>query len=98
MMYMLKFLLILMENRATIASSSHNVLKGLSWHPLLWFLLYNPLSPFTVYVFIGQEKNLVEMMGTMQSLQLFQNGEYLVIFVDMMTYSYREAFQYLWRK
>jgi hypothetical protein len=38
------------------------------------------------------------MMNTMHALQMFDNGEYMVITVDMETYSYREAYKYLWRK
>lgn len=34
----------------------------------------------------------------MHALQMFDNGEYMVITVDMETYSYREAYKYLWRK
>jgi hypothetical protein len=49
-------------------------------------------------VFLGNPKVLVEMMNTMHALQMFDNGEYMVITVDMETYSYREAFKYLWRK
>lgn len=39
---------------------------------------------------------LIDMMMTMQALQLFDEGEYMVIYVDMMTYSVREAQKYLW--
>ncbi|XP_026477197.1 receptor-type guanylate cyclase Gyc76C-like [Ctenocephalides felis] len=49
-----------------------------------------------IYVFLGTSKALVDMMNTMESAQLFENGEYMVIFVDMMTYSPREAKNYLW--
>jgi hypothetical protein len=51
-----------------------------------------------VYVFLGNPKVLVEMMNTMHALQMFDNGEYMVITVDMETYSDREAYKYLWRK
>lgn len=51
-----------------------------------------------VYVFLGNSKVLVEMMNTMHALQMFDSGEYMVITVDMETYSYREAYKYLWRK
>lgn len=63
-----------------------------------WYeIITETMNKTRIYVFIGQDKNLIEMMGTMQSLQLFQNGEYLVIFVEMMTYQKREALNYLWR-
>ncbi|ODM95682.1 Guanylate cyclase 32E [Orchesella cincta] len=63
-----------------------------------WYeIVTSTMNKTRIYVFIGQDKNLIEMMGTMHSLQLFQNGEYLVIFVDALTYSRREALRYLWR-
>lgn len=37
------------------------------------------------------------MMNTMHTAQLFDNGEYMVIYVDMNTYSERDAQKYLWR-
>jgi len=65
----------------------------------LWNLsLVHDLCFVLVYVFLGNPKVLVEMMNTMHALQMFDNGEYMVITVDMETYSYREAYKYLWRK
>lgn len=49
-----------------------------------------------VYVFLGTPVSLIDMMTTMQALQLFEKGEYIVIHVDMMTYTPREATKYLW--
>lgn len=40
-----------------------------------------------IYVFLGNPNALVDMMTQMDAMQLFAKGEYLVIFVDMMTYS-----------
>lgn len=37
-------------------------------------------------------------MNAMEAAQLFANGEYMVIYVDMMTYSIKEAQKYLWSK
>lgn len=53
---------------------------------------------FAVYVFLGQAKTLVDMMLHMQANQMFENGEYVVIFVDLRTYSPREAYKYIWSK
>lgn len=50
---------------------------------------------FSVYVFLGSTSGLIEMMTAMESLHLFSKGEYMVIFVDMMTYSPKEALKYL---
>ncbi|KAJ8964719.1 hypothetical protein NQ314_004684, partial [Rhamnusium bicolor] len=50
------------------------------------------------YQFIQDTKNRtrIELMNTMQTARLFENGEYMVIFVDMNTYSDKEAHKYLW--
>lgn len=40
-----------------------------------------------IYVFLGTTGALLEMMSSMEKIQLFAKGEYMVIFVDMMTYS-----------
>lgn len=50
---------------------------------------------FSVYVFLGSTAGLIDMMTAMESLKLFKNGEYMVIFVDMMTYSTKESLKYL---
>lgn len=49
-----------------------------------------------IYVFLGPVYSLNYLMEAMDSLKMFQNGEYMVVFVDMMTYSPREANQYIW--
>ncbi|CAG7718784.1 unnamed protein product [Allacma fusca] len=62
-----------------------------------WFeVIQKTKNKTRIYVFIGNDNNLREMMGNMQNLQLFQNGEYIVIYIDMMTYSIREAYKYIW--
>lgn len=48
-------------------------------------------------MFLGTPAALVDMMNAMDNHQLFSKGEYMVIFVDMMTYSIREAQKYLWK-
>ncbi|BES97780.1 Guanylate cyclase [Nesidiocoris tenuis] len=48
-----------------------------------------------IYVFLGARSNLMDVMSAMQSLEMFENGEYMVIYVDMMTYSTKEALVYL---
>lgn len=74
-----------------------NLTHFVDGNPNWYEIVTSTMNKTRIYVFIGQDKNLIEMMGTMQSLQLFQNGEYLVIFVDTMTYSRKEALKYLWR-
>lgn len=40
-----------------------------------------------IYVFLGTANALVEFMVSMDTANLFAKGEYMVIFVDMMTYT-----------
>lgn len=49
-----------------------------------------------IYVFLGPVYTLAQLMEAMDSLKLFQDGEYMVIFVDMMTYLARESHKYIW--
>lgn len=50
-----------------------------------------------IYIFLGTPMSLIDLMYAMQNQRLLDNGEYMVIFVDMMTYSPREAQKYLWK-
>ncbi|XP_045475600.1 receptor-type guanylate cyclase Gyc76C-like isoform X2 [Harmonia axyridis] len=50
-----------------------------------------------IYIFFGNTMSLVDMMTTMQTLQLFENGEYIVIYVDTNPYSDKDAHKYLWK-
>jgi hypothetical protein len=49
-------------------------------------------------VFFGSPFALTEMMTAMDAFQLFVKGEYMIIYVDMLTYSPKEALKYLWSK
>lgn len=40
--------------------------------------------------------SLIDMMNSMQDQRLLDDGQYMVIHVDMMMYSQREAQKYLW--
>lgn len=42
--------------------------------------------------------SLIDLMNTMQTVQLFDNGEYMVLYVDMDTYSDKQAHKYLYSK
>lgn len=59
-------------------------------------LLTEGVNLSTVYIFLGTAMSLIDMMNSMQNQRLLDNGEYMVIHVDMMTYSPREAQKYLW--
>lgn len=63
-----------------------------------WYtIIQNTMNRTRIYVFLGNPNALVDMMTQMDAMQLFSKGEYLVIFVDMMTYSLKESKKYLWR-
>ncbi|KAK6625291.1 Receptor-type guanylate cyclase Gyc76C [Polyplax serrata] len=67
-------------------------------HSGYWYQVIQETKNRTrIYVFLGTPMTLIDMMMTMQALQLFDEGEYMVIYVDMMTYSVREAQKYLWK-
>ncbi|XP_076266824.1 receptor-type guanylate cyclase Gyc76C-like isoform X1 [Rhynchophorus ferrugineus] len=50
-----------------------------------------------IYVFLGTSISLVDFMDTMQRAQLFKNGEYIVIYVDMNTYRQQEVHKYIYK-
>ncbi|KAJ9587022.1 hypothetical protein L9F63_019387, partial [Diploptera punctata] len=62
-----------------------------------WYQIIQETRNITrIYVFLGDKLLLIEMMNTMHALQMFDEGEYMVITVDMQTYSVNEASKYLW--
>ncbi|KAJ8725569.1 hypothetical protein PYW08_003752 [Mythimna loreyi] len=64
--------------------------------PGFWYqFIQDTKNKTRIYVFLGSAPGLIEMMTAMESLHLFSKGEYMVIFVDMMTYSPKEALKYL---
>ncbi|XP_044586198.1 receptor-type guanylate cyclase Gyc76C-like isoform X1 [Cotesia glomerata] len=64
----------------------------------VWFQLIQETKNMTrIYVFMGPSPSLIELMYAMQNQRLLDNGEYMVIYIDMMTYSQKEASKYLWR-
>lgn len=58
--------------------------------------LTEAVNLLAVYIFLGTAMSLIDMMNSMHGQRLLDNGEYMVIHVDMMTYSPREAQKYLW--
>ncbi|EZA56309.1 Guanylate cyclase 32E [Ooceraea biroi] len=64
----------------------------------VWFQLIQETKNMTrIYIFLGTPMSLIDMMNSMEGQRLLDNGEYMVIHVDMMTYSQREAQKYLWK-
>jgi len=62
----------------------------------IFFVTLNEERFISVYIFLGTPMSLIDMMHSMESQRLLDDGEYMVIHVDMMTYSQREAQKYLW--
>uniref|UniRef100_A0A182J455 Guanylate cyclase n=1 Tax=Anopheles atroparvus TaxID=41427 RepID=A0A182J455_ANOAO len=63
-----------------------------------WYtVIQKTMNRTRIYVFLGSSNQLVDMMTTMDGMQLFAKGEYLVISADMMTYSPKLSQKYLWR-
>lgn len=50
-------------------------------------IIQTTMNRTRIYIFFGTSDALVDMMESMEAIQLFDKGEYLVIFVDMMSYS-----------
>ncbi|XP_050090825.1 receptor-type guanylate cyclase Gyc76C-like [Anopheles aquasalis] len=63
-----------------------------------WYtVIQKTMNRTRIYVFLGNSNQLVDMMTTMDGMQLFAKGEYLVISADMLTYSAKVSNKYLWR-
>ncbi|ETN60521.1 hypothetical protein AND_007856 [Anopheles darlingi] len=63
-----------------------------------WYtVIQKTMNRTRIYVFLGNSNQLVDMMATMDGMQLFAKGEYLVISADMLTYSAKVSNKYLWR-
>lgn len=50
-------------------------------------IVQNTMNRTRIYVFLGTANALVDFMASMDTANLFSKGEYMVIFVDMMTYT-----------
>ncbi|KAM8707767.1 hypothetical protein ACLKA7_014840 [Drosophila subpalustris] len=61
-----------------------------------WYqVVQNTMNRTRIYVFLGSANSLTDFMSSMETAGLFARGEYMVIYVDMMVYSEREASKYL---
>ncbi|XP_065353214.1 receptor-type guanylate cyclase Gyc76C-like isoform X1 [Cloeon dipterum] len=66
-------------------------------HAGTWYQIIQETRNMTrIYVFMGTSFSLIDLMTSMQALQLFDNGEYMIIYIDMETYSIKNAVKYLW--
>ncbi|XP_020815689.1 receptor-type guanylate cyclase Gyc76C [Drosophila serrata] len=79
------------DNRAKCCEKFMDCCRSGYWYQLV----QNTMNRTRIYVFLGQANSLVDFMSSMETAGLFARGEYMVIFVDMMVYSEREAEKYL---
>lgn len=73
-------------------SHIHELLSSYSFYSTQNVVIFITL----VYIFLGTPMSLIDMMNSMQGQRLLDDGQYMVIHVDMMMYSQREAQKYLW--
>uniref|UniRef100_A0ABD2W0E8 Guanylate cyclase n=1 Tax=Trichogramma kaykai TaxID=54128 RepID=A0ABD2W0E8_9HYME len=63
-----------------------------------WFGTIQETKNMTrIYIFLGTPISLIEFMNAMQNQRLLDDGQYMVIYVDMLTYTPKEAMKYLWK-
>ncbi|CAG9761048.1 unnamed protein product [Ceutorhynchus assimilis] len=63
-----------------------------------WYdFIQNSKNKTRIYIFLGTSISLVDFMGTMQTAQLFEQGEYIVIYVDMNAYLQKEVHRYIFK-
>ncbi|KAH8323965.1 hypothetical protein KR074_002395 [Drosophila pseudoananassae] len=79
------------DNRAKCCEKMLSCCRSGYWYQLV----QNTMNRTRIYVFLGAANSLVDFMSSMETAGLFARGEYMVIFVDMMVYSEREAEKYL---
>ncbi|BFF97986.1 receptor-type guanylate cyclase Gyc76C-like [Drosophila madeirensis] len=79
------------DNRAKCCELGLDCCRSGYWYQLV----QNTMNRTRIYVFLGAANSLVDFMSSMETAGLFARGEYMVIFVDMMVYSEREAEKYL---
>ncbi|XP_060527636.1 receptor-type guanylate cyclase Gyc76C-like isoform X2 [Cylas formicarius] len=67
------------------------------WTGFWYEFIQSTKNKTRIYVFLGTAISLVDFMDTMQRAQLFANGDYIVIYVDMNTYLEKEVHKYIFR-
>ncbi|XP_050310178.1 receptor-type guanylate cyclase Gyc76C-like [Anthonomus grandis grandis] len=67
-------------------------------HTGFWYdFIQNSKNKTRIYVFLGTPYSLIDFMDNMQRAQLFENGEYIVIYADMNTYLKKESHRYIFK-
>lgn len=66
-------------------------------HDSLYNIIEDTHKRTRIYVFLGTVNDLISMMQVMQVKNLINNGDYLVIFIDLDQYSKSYSYKYFWR-
>jgi len=66
-------------------------------HDALYNIIEDTFKRTRIYVFLGAVTDLISMMQVMQVKNLVNNGDYLVIYVDLDHYSLPLSYKYFWR-
>lgn len=74
------------------------VIKHECCQSTFWYdIIQRTKNSTRIYVFLGTAATLIDMTTTMQALQMFEKGEYIVIYVDTTPFYQREESKYLWK-
>jgi len=66
-------------------------------HDALYNIIEDTFKKTRIYVFLGTVNDLISMMQVMQVRNLINNGDYLVIYIDLDQYSKSHSYKYFWR-
>lgn len=66
-------------------------------HDSLYNIVADTFMRTRIYVFLGTVNDLISMMQVMQVKNLINNGDYLVIYIDLDQYSKSHSYKYFWR-
>lgn len=66
-------------------------------HDALFNIVEDTFKRTRIYVFLGTVNDLISLMQVMQVKNLFNNGDYIVIYVDLDQYSLSHSYKYFWR-
>lgn len=66
-------------------------------HDSLYNIIEDTFKRTRIYVFLGTVNDLIIMMQVMQVKNLINNGDYLVIYIDLDQYSKSQSYKYFWR-
>lgn len=66
-------------------------------HDALYNIIEDTFKRTRIYVFLGTVNDLISLIQVMQVKNLINNGDYLVIYIDLDQYSKSHSYKYFWR-